>query len=679
MDAPHKVRGRWMWIELIGFDNLQPDYGVGDFFKLAGFTPGALSLLMNDPDFIHLHERDFNRFGNVPFLPSFCSYGTHPFNEERQRQDWTPDQLKGLIKALHQHGVEVYFNVFDTCINKTFYNRHQPVLHMNRHGERVHSICPWKHIKPGLLYEDFLLEKLIPLLQDYSFDGFHLADGYGHPRIPVYDGDFSDDMVTQFLQTADFSLPSDISGVCDNDAELIKKRAGWIWQQHRRKWIDFYAGRIAAFVRKITEALHAHGKKVTVNTVWTRDPFEALYRYGTDYQRLAQMGIDSFIAGGAAACMEMDDNEMWGKRRSRYLDCFTAALMLTRAYAPQTPLRYLNGIKDIYEQYQTLRHAPMSLQSEIFNMSNVFFVSSERNLQRCFSGPVACLADSIRASEWDWLRKHWELAGGFEPVSVLGATLLWSDKAFRRQLDDFIATRRWSTHRLLLYLLTHGAGLHKIARIEDLNVLRGALVILNAHTWPEDELASVMNYRSGPVIMIGGRPDNLSTADLVFEDVYPPHAQTCLCYRPPRPWPVSIMLDEQEPFPADITGIEDPPYFPQELKFRPVSESFLQNCAGLINACSHKITIKTSGLYGAPTRGSDFISVMAQQNARGIIRLFIRNDKHVYQSPVVELGRPIKSVRVVTSFPLMPIVPDGSRFRVKVPGRGMTVLDVEMG
>ena len=83
----------------------------------------------------------------------------------------------GLVRTLHQCGVEVYFNVFDTCINETFYNQYQLVLHMNRRGERIRSICPWKHIKQGLLYEDFLLEKLAPLLEDYAFDGFHLADG----------------------------------------------------------------------------------------------------------------------------------------------------------------------------------------------------------------------------------------------------------------------------------------------------------------------------------------------------------------------------------------------------------------------------------------------------------------------------------------------------------------------
>jgi len=58
MNMPRKVSNWWMWIELIGFDNRATDYGVGDFFRLAGFVPGAISLLMNDPDFIHHHDRD---------------------------------------------------------------------------------------------------------------------------------------------------------------------------------------------------------------------------------------------------------------------------------------------------------------------------------------------------------------------------------------------------------------------------------------------------------------------------------------------------------------------------------------------------------------------------------------------------------------------------------------------
>jgi hypothetical protein len=82
-----------MWIELIGFDNEKPDFGVAEFLDNAGFVPAGLSLLFATPDFIHTHE-GLER--EVAFPPDHCSYGGKPYNTERRRQAWTNWQLSPL-------------------------------------------------------------------------------------------------------------------------------------------------------------------------------------------------------------------------------------------------------------------------------------------------------------------------------------------------------------------------------------------------------------------------------------------------------------------------------------------------------------------------------------------------------------------------------------------------------
>ncbi len=152
------------------------------------------------------------------------------------------------------------------------------------------------------------------ILTDYGFDGYHGADGYAHPRIPIYIGDFSDDMVGQFTEASGMSLPDPAWLRCDGSSEMIARRADWIWHDRRREWIAFYSDRLKGFWRKVVSALHAQGKSVMLNSAWTRDPFEALYRYGIDYKGLVEAGVDGFIVEAAAGASEQQFEEAAAER-----------------------------------------------------------------------------------------------------------------------------------------------------------------------------------------------------------------------------------------------------------------------------------------------------------------------------------------------------------------------------
>ena len=99
-----------IWIELVGFDNTLPDYGVDDFLSKTGFRPHMVSFHLTSISFVMMHRGMREEYR----LPAFaCSYSGHDGNDDRHRQDWTNLQMAGLVKALHARGVEVYISMFD--------------------------------------------------------------------------------------------------------------------------------------------------------------------------------------------------------------------------------------------------------------------------------------------------------------------------------------------------------------------------------------------------------------------------------------------------------------------------------------------------------------------------------------------------------------------------------------
>lgn len=357
---------RWLWIELIGFDNERSDYGVEAYLANAGFVPEAVSLLLYNPDLIHTHdgmERD------RVFPVDYSSYSGHPCSYERQRQDWTKHQLRALIGELHKHGIAVYVSVFDLFVTREWVGEHPELWHMTRRGDRIPSVCPWKRFEDGTYYEDFFASQLSRVLVDYSFDGFHQADGYSHPRLPLYEGDYSEDLIEQFVGATSVDLPEGMGGRSGDDPTVVRKRAEWVWRNARREWIQFHASRVQRFCRRVAEAVHAKGKKVVLNNALTRDPFQALYRYGVDYKRLADASVDGFIVETVAPGVALEAES--GMEANPHYD-YQAMLLLMKSCLPNLKLRCLNNTHDVNEQWDVLRHGSVLLEREIYCQSSLY-------------------------------------------------------------------------------------------------------------------------------------------------------------------------------------------------------------------------------------------------------------------------------------------------------------------
>lgn len=635
---------RWIWIELIGFDNTKLDCGAQEYLDRLGFIPDAVSYLITSPDIIHHHK---GLETEVAFPADYCSYCGHPRSAERERQVWTNHQLRTLNRALQAHGIKVYLATFLFYLQNEFHEEwvkdYPELFETRRNGEHINSLMPLKRFSDGVYYEDFFIPRLINVMQDYEFDGWHAADGWGPARLPLSEAEYSDDMVEQFVKYSKTNVPMEIGLECDGSQAKMEKRADWIWQNHRRQWIDFYTERWAGFHEKQATALHAIGKQVVINSAWTRDPFEAIYRYGIDYQKIIAAGVDGIVTESAAGASDMEAED--GIRLYNY----TAALLLIKAFVSRTKLLFLNGVKDTKEQWDLIRHAPTVYESEILSLSNIYFQKDKNQLERCADGFVVCLGDCISSTEWQWLLKQWDLAFDASPQCLRGATLVWSDNALQNEIDNFIEHRNVTTHQLLHTLMENGAQVHSAVRVENVGNANGTLLVLNADLFPDEELTKVLSYTHGAVMMIGS--DGEGNA----------------CCRVRREKAETIETLDSTVAISNIEEVVEPITFLDSLPMQEISPEFIASCAAHINSIS-----------GAPTvsSGESCIQLQALCLSESRLRLIIRNSRLSYCRPQIDVHQPIESIEIQTAFPCVNIEPQDSQFSIKVPGRGVVVVDV---
>lgn len=640
---------RWMWIELIGFDNTEADYHVAAFLDNAGFVPEMISFLVRTPDFLHLHESLDHQ---TVLGPDSCSYGGRPYNAERRRQAWTNHQFKGLIETLQQRGIRVFCSVMcgfesfvDGCVYRSpWCDAHPEVWEVRQVGEQSSGVNALKRLADGSLYEDLFVKKLRAVMADYGFDGFHAADGIAGPRRPLWAADYSDDMIGQFVTMMGEDPALDLN--CDGDQERSEARAQYVWAQRRHDWCRFYAGRFEEFFTKVCDTVHGLGKQVVANNVWTQDPFQALYRYGVDYRGLVRAGVDALILETVGAGNEIGAEGIPVELRFE----LNQMVLFTKACLPQTPLLCLNATGDTTENWDVLNHAPPVCEREHYTLGSLFR-QDRQGYRRASAGPFVCLADGINPQQWSWMARNWQVAYEKLPTRVLGATILWSEAALEAEFEDYVAHRTAPPHRLCAELMKRGAPLLSILDQQDLAAAQGCLLAPRPELYPEEQLQQLYAYAGGPLVTIGREADNR-----LWCRVYEGGRVSQAC---------STELPDQLP-----DEMPEPPNYLYGIYYHPLAEEFLQTCTQWL------IT-----LAGGPTISNDLpdLRVLAYETEPGWVRLLIGNEVHHYLEPQVDLHREILAVRVVSHFPGKPVPAQGTTLKTRVPPRGMVVLDVQVG
>ncbi|BBI32891.1 hypothetical protein [Cohnella abietis] len=666
---------RWVWIELIGFDNTRSDFGVADYLETIGVIPDGISLLLFTPDFVHAHK-GMEKEQDLPI--EMCSYAARPYGKLHDRQQWTNYQLRGLVKELQSKGIDMYCSFFNLFL---FQNEgqekasewcasHPELYEMRKSGEAFPVINPLKRFKDGTYYEDRFISDLMTVMRDYNFDGYHGADGYTSPRLSLAEADYSDDMVEQFVKLSGVELPGNLLAVCDNNPLEMEKRGDWIWKNKRVEWIRFYANRWGQLWQKIMPAIHNEGKKAVLNSVWTRDPFEALYRYGVDYQLLAASGVDGFVIESVAASLSAGAGETeYGEPGSEFM----AMILLIKAYVPNMKLICLNAIQDTNEQWDGINHVPTIVERDIYAFSNLYLQNRE-GIQRCASGFVACLGDGISRDSWDKILKRWDLGFDGVPERIIGASYVWSDEALNQALKEYPTTRNWSSHKLLTELIERGAPLHTAINVNDLSQTSGAIFVNSIHLLPDEELDSVLSYRNGPSVLIGSMTQRIAQALASFglSIDYEPN-QLFGVARDNNGAIIKAFVMEATEHPVigeqdDLAAVNDVKSWLEPLYFSDISEDFLDECVQSLNAYA-----------GTPKALSNeqYIRTTVLEVSPGRWRILMRNLHINYKSAHLDLGRSISKITVMTEFPGIPIFPKGSEFSLYVPGRGMVIVEVD--
>ena len=220
------------------------------------------------------------------------------------------------------------------------------------------------------------------------------------------------------------------------------------------------------------------------------------------------------------------------------------------------------------------------------------------------------------------------------------------------QQADFIANRSWTVHRLLFHIMSHGAPVHATVRVEDLGAATGPILVINPHLLPPLEMEAVDRYAGGPIVMIGP------------EDASKPSPLWC------RVRGETGIVDEVEAeLPEDVMGIEEPYGYWDHMEFGPASDGFLRQCADTI--------VAATGVFTVLDEAED-VCLMVTEKSDGALRIAIKSTSPFYAKPMVEMAKPVESVDIVTSFPSVSVQPEGNCFAVRVPPRGVTVVDVRL-
>ncbi len=665
MLGTERAHERWIWTELIGFDNKQADLGVAEYVEAAGFTPQGICLMLTSVDFVLSHD-DFDPDAVLP--PDFCARDGHDRNPHRERQEWTAGQLKCLIDELHARDIEAFLTVFTRFYGNTYHEEwlsdHPETFQVFRGLGRASAVNALSRLSDGSYFEDYFVHQLVRVLADYGFDGWHGADGWGPLSGPIYRTSIGDDMVGQFAEATGIALPEQLAGPCDEDVDALEARIDWIWRNARHEWIDFWTDRWTQFWTKALDALHAAGKRAFINSSWGRAPWESLYRYGVDHRRITEAGVDGVVVETVAAGLSMDPRPN-AADVERHAD-FLSMLMLMRAALPDQRLIFLHNTHDTVDQGEPTRHTPTLREKEIYARSTVPHTRAGGSLRPCADGFLVCLGDGLDDWHWRWLRQKWQLAWSGEPLRTLGATLVWSNALIDAQTVDFTATRGMIAHRLAFELMTAGAALQSTADVHDLAGVDGAVLAPNVHLLPDDERARVLAYEGGPIVLIGREIAGLPEPDARIDDVTGERGLCCLVYGAEieapevEPWDVPELSD-------DVMAMDEPMGYWEHFEFAPVSPGFIRACAGAVNEVSDAPLMREQ---------SEDVLVMATEQADGSVRVALKNMTGFYATPRVDMRRKIASVEILTEYPSLLVDPQGSEFSVRVPPEGITVVSV---
>ena len=514
----------WYWIELIGFDNTKEDYAVSDFMEKVKGNISGVSLFLYSSEFIN----GYQGFDEAQKLDKgYCSYAAHPHNEERSLQIWTHGQLKGLVDTLKGYGVKVVFSTFSTFIYRDngeivvgkYGEKHMDIReHISYKFGNFGSVSVIKRFDDGSYYADYLIAKITEIIDDFGFDGMHLADGLPFPIRCLQVGDYSDDLIERFKAAYPVVLPEEINGKCDHDRTLTWNRYRYILENYRYEYTLFMSSAFGEFFKKLYAHFEGSGKILTLNGVWTRDPFEGLFRYGIDNNDILAEKSYAYIFENMGGSLPIFSTQESGgvpfsdefRKSVQYF--FQLTLLSLKFYSPDTEILNLTPIKDTMEQWNLISNHPNMLAKAIA-MRNSAFVFQKGIYKKASKGAMYCLSDAIEKSSWDFVKKI-EFAADLKQIDgYLGYAFLFNDNV-KAEVKKYIETRYLNSFELRKRLISAGLTFGLGTDVDSLERLTTPLVCVNVQDYSKEELAKLEEYKG--ILIVIARKDVLKKKESVF-------------------------------------------------------------------------------------------------------------------------------------------------------------------
>jgi len=650
----------WIWTELLAFDNTQADLGVSDYLDRLGFAPTGVSLLASASDFIVLHEGlDEER----PLYPDVCARFGQAGNEERQRQEWTNQQVRDLVSRLRAAGVQVFVSVFAAYHHDRFHREwlsdHPEARIVYSHLGVTDGVQMLARLADGTYYQDLFAGQLARVLLDYGFDGFHGPDCLG-PAGSLSFNDCSDGIAAQFAEFLGADAPAELTDQRGWDEPALAARMAVINDRLYARWVEFNLLRWEQFWAAIVGAVKPLGKGTMINSANTKSAFESMHIFGMDYRRVARLGVDYLVVETVAANLALINGGY-----ERHFD-FAATLAEMKAHLPGMKLLFLHGVKDVCESYDLLRHAPSRLEREVYTLANQTRVTPD-GLERCATGFMVCLGDGLAATEWAYLRRQWHTAWSATPTRAGELTWVYADSAVDALRHDYPARGTWPAFKQIAHLVEHEAlQIHSICRVEDLAHATGPLIVPNADLLTSDERSAVAAYAGGPVVLLGHLANEGTYACRVLESG---RTVAEVAMAPAAPWQ-----------PADAIP---PLFFGDRPNHEALPAEFWTAAAEAIRAAvdnwstAHGLAMVHAG------NAIEGLRLLLHETGPGRLRLALVSTIDTYLVPDFTIVPAPAAVEKVSGFPYTPLnlsdgqVRTGLNFTpLHVPPHGIIVMDV---
>ena len=395
-----------------------------------------------------------------------------------------------------------FFNQFSN--EDVFFQKEIQLADFDKSGKIQNSISMIKRLNDGSFFEDLLIERMKEVALYYGFDGIQVADGVSSPRPSILNGDFSDDIVGQFLGWTD--NPMDIAPETKSKRDYIARRK-YIIENHYYEFVQFLSDRWASFYKKVLDGLKKENLLLIFNNCWTREPFEAKYRYGFDYKKIEDGRIDAVMFEDVSATQSIFSDEDQGgfrledERVREYIHYeYVLASMRLKMALPKTRLLALSPVRDTQEQWDVFRHAPMEMEREMSSRNNTFVFLD--GFEKAISGNFFCLCDSMKKSDWETISRIIDKSGPDEIEGAIGFSSVWSDEKIDRELKYYIETRNYTTPKIEHELVKGGLPVCAMVICENLGKVDMPLLVCNYDFYSGSEKAAIRSAKN-PVLVIG--------------------------------------------------------------------------------------------------------------------------------------------------------------------------------